>query len=87
MTSANDDGDPAPVQLDLTDDSAYYVITQALTDFATDARGRAEDRASWETPDARGALEAFELADLAEALRLQIETQIDARSAPTERGQ
>jgi len=82
MTSANDEGDPSPVQLDLTDDDAYYVITQALSDFAHETRGRAEDMAGYETPDARGALAAFALADVAESLRLQIETQIDARSTP-----
>lgn len=62
-------------------------MTQALTDFAHEARGRAEDMAEWETPNALGALAAFELADVAEALRLQIGTQIDARSAPAESGE
>ena len=89
MTSTddvNDESNPAPVLLDLTDDNAYYVITQALSDFAHEARGRAEDMAGYEIPDAAGSLAAFELADVAESLRLQIETQIDALSAPQKTG-
>jgi len=82
----NDEGNPAPITLDLTDDNAYYGITQALTDFAKAARGRAEDMAGYEIPDAKGSLAAFDLADLAEGLRLQIETQIDARSTPKDSG-
>lgn len=47
----NDEGNPAPVQLDLTDDNAYYAVTQALTDFAREQRGRAEDLAGYEDLD------------------------------------
>jgi uncharacterized membrane protein len=80
----NDEGNPSPVLLDLTDDNAYYVITQALTDFAHQARGRAEGFAHADDIDTTQVVEQLDMAELAEALRVQIETQIDTLSAPQE---
>lgn len=89
----NDEGNPAPVLLDLTDDNAYYVITQALTDFAHESRGRAEGFAHADDIDTAQVVKQLDLAELAEALRVQIETQVDALSdrqqpsAPQEEGE
>lgn len=88
MTSTedvNDEGRAVPITLDLTDDRAYTVLVHALADYASAARQRAAEYAGRDEPNTVGALESFDYADMADSLRIQIETQIDALSAPEEK--
>lgn len=64
-----------------------HQLTQRISSCGREAHGRrTEHMAGWETPEDRGVLKAFELVGLAEAIRFQIKTQIDARSASRESG-
>lgn len=84
---ANDEGQRGPVTLDLTADRAYDVVVHALGKYARDARERAEHHAYSEESNPVKALDAFELADVADDLREQIENQIDTLSAPQEKSE
>lgn len=74
---------PFPVVLDLSDNNAFAVLTQALTDYAERARWEAQNETEAANANEYQIADFNKMADIADRLNADVERQLDEAGKAT----